>query len=102
MSEIFRKNRMPNSQDAETLMDWLNSCVVEACNVLVPKRVVHLRGKHEFENSRIAAMKKKRDRAWKAFKKTNNHTFWLKSKSLSKKLKEVIKKEQKRVFRAKM
>jgi saccharopine dehydrogenase-like NADP-dependent oxidoreductase len=69
---------------------------------MLPKRVVRLRGEHEFENSRIEALKKKRDRQFKKFKKTGNEKYYRKSKSLTKTLVKVIKKEQKRVFRAKL
>jgi hypothetical protein len=63
---------------------------------------MRLRAEHEFENSRIAALKKKRDRAYKRYKKTGLIAFFKKSKSLTKTLKKVIRKERKRVFRAKM
>jgi hypothetical protein len=82
--------------------EWVNNCLVETCNEVIPKRTVRLRGDGQFENSRIEAIKKRRDRAYKKFKKTGNIDHLQKSKSLTSTLKRVIKKEQKRVFRAKM
>jgi hypothetical protein len=84
------------------LFDELTSKIVGVCNILIPKRTIRLRGPHEFENSRIEAMKKRRDRAWKSFKKTGDEYYYEKSKSLSKKLKQIIKRERQRVFRAKL
>ena len=87
---------------ARGLFEWINNVLVETCNKLIPKRVVRLRDECEFENSRIEAMKKRRDRAWKKFKKTGQEKYLQLSKSLTKTLQSVIKKERKRVFRAKM
>jgi hypothetical protein len=90
------------SQHPQRILDDVSSLLVTLCNNYVPKRVVRLRGPHQFENSRIEAIKKKRDRAWKSFKKTSSEHYFLKAKNLTKKLKEIIKKERKRVFRVKL
>jgi hypothetical protein len=86
----------------QVLFQKINTAIVEVCNRVIPKRVVRLRDKHEFENSRVEALKKKRDRVWKKYKKTGNQSHYEKSQALTKDLKRVIKYEKKRVFRAKM
>jgi hypothetical protein len=87
---------------AQDVLDSINSSIIQTLNKWAPKRVVRLRGEQEFENCRIEAMKKRRDRAFKKFKKTGNLELYLKAKSLTKTLRRIIKSERKRVFRAKM
>jgi len=82
--------------------DNVTSAIIETLNAVAPKRVMKLRNESEFENSKIAFVKKKRDRAFKNFKKTGDPKYLKKSKQLSKKLKAVVKKERKRVFRRKL
>jgi hypothetical protein len=82
-------------------LDTINGNLIETLNKFAPKRVVRLRGE-QFENTRIEAMKKKRDRQWKKYKKTGLDKYYFKSKELSKVLVKVIKRERKRVFRAKL
>jgi hypothetical protein len=89
--------------DVRCQLDAINHNLTTILNKWAPKRVVRLRTNHQqFENCRIEALKKKRDRAWKKYKKTGSNAQYVKSKSLSKTLLKVIKKEKKRVFRAKM
>lgn len=87
---------------ASKILDTINGTLITVLNEWAPKRVVRLRGDNEFENCHIEAIKKRRDRAIKKFKKTGNLYQYLKAKSLTKCMKRVIKKERRRVFRAKM
>jgi hypothetical protein len=90
------------SNSAGGLLEILTDCLVGTCNDVIPKRVVRLRDEKEFENSRIEALKKKRDRVWKKYKKTGNEKYYFQSKALTKSLLNTIRHEKRRVFRAKM
>jgi len=91
-----------DSQDDVRNLQIINSCLVAVSNEVAPKRVVKLRSQKEFVNSKIEAVKKKRDRTFKKFKKTGDIKYKDKARELTKVLKKIIAKERKRVFRAKM
>jgi len=57
--------------DPELILDRLTSNMIQVLNIVAPKRIIRLRGENEFVNSQINALKKKRDRLWKKYKKTN-------------------------------
>ena len=81
-------------------LDQVNSILALALNKLAPKRVVRVKDK-ELISPKLEALKKKRDRAFKSFKKTKDPLMLLESKELSKKIKITIKKEATRIFQCK-
>lgn len=50
---------------ARTIPDCVGSNLIEALNKWARKRMIRLTGESNFENCRIEAMKKRRDRGWK-------------------------------------
>jgi len=84
------------------LLDSLTSSLIEVLNKVAPKKVVKVRGDQEIVNAKISAVKKKRDRMWKKYKVTGDIEFLVLSRSLTKSLKNIIAKEKKRTFRAKV
>ena len=89
------------SQISGTLtFEQINVLLLGILNKLAPKRVVRVKEK-ELISPKLEALKKKRDRSFKLFKKTKDHFYLAKSKELSNKIKETIKKEAVRIFQCK-
>ncbi len=89
-------NRLPvvGGSNLQTTLDSVNSNLIVVLNEWAPKRIIRLRGENNFENCRIEAMKKRRDRAWKKFKKYGQFKHYELSKSLSLTLKKLVKKRK--------
>lgn len=90
------------SDEPKALFDNIMANLYKVLNTVAPKRVIKIRDQHEFVNCEITAIKKKRDRAWKIYKKFNSEKHMLKARQLTKELKKTIISEKKRVFRAKL
>jgi hypothetical protein len=91
--KIF-KQRMVDA-DSATDPDTLNEAIANihryVMNKLAPERVFRLRAPDQQINSSVEALKKKRDRAYKHYKKTGDAESLHRSQELSKKLKKRLK-----------
>jgi len=86
----------------DALFESITSGLIKVMNNLAPKRIVTVRKETEFYNTKIAAIKKKRDRQYKKYKSSGDERFLCFAKELSKKLKKAVISERKRVFQGKL
>ncbi len=86
----------------EVLDREITTAVLTAMNVVIPKRVLHLRRQTDMINYSIEAMKKKRDRFLKKAKKENCAKSMLEVKLLDKAIKKQVIKERNRLINNKM
>jgi len=82
--------------NASDLQDILG----QTLNKVAPMVTVRA-NRHQLVNPKIEAIKKRRDRFLRKFKKSNNPEHLEKAKSFTKTLKKVVKKEARRVFQCK-
>lgn len=84
----------------DTLLDRITQFLLIIYEELVPLRVAKVESQQPL-SSKIEALRKRRDRFLKKFKKTENPEHAEKARSFSRTLKKTIKKEQKRTLKIK-
>jgi hypothetical protein len=80
----------------------ISSCIIQAMNKVIPKRVVHIRRATDIVNYHIEALKKKRDRLFKNARKTGDVDVMKRVKKLNRTIKKAIVKERDRLISNKM
>jgi hypothetical protein len=91
-----------DTDSVEVMNRNLVSAITVAMNKIIPKRVVHTRRSSDLVNYHVEAIKKKRDRMFKSYRKTGSLETLKIVKDLNLQIKRVIKKERQRTIKAKM
>ncbi len=93
-------NQMAQISTSELTISTISNILTSTLNLLAPKRVIRVK-EDQLISPKLEALKKKRDRLFKKFKKFGNPKHLAKSDELSKSIKKTIKKEANRIFQCK-